>query len=138
MRSRAKSLDELQGDVVRIYAEYETTGTNRWTHQTALIDLQYQIGALAKCILQLQGNRFNEGKSTRELHASIGDELADILAEVLFIAHELNVDLMKSWSRMLEADQKKLATAQISDVDGSLEAYGQKRGVFFVASNGRP
>jgi NTP pyrophosphatase (non-canonical NTP hydrolase) len=110
MRPRAKSIDDLQREVVRIYAEYEATGTNRWTHQTALIDLQYQIGALAKCVLQLQGDRFNEGKSIGELRASIGDELADILAEVLFIAHELNVDLVKAWSNMLETDENKIAS----------------------------
>jgi len=115
MTAKSKLISELQQDVLKIYRAYEKTGTNKWTYQTALIDLQYQIGSLAKCALQLRGDRFNEGKTASQLNAAMGDELADILAEALFIAHELGIDLSEAWENMLQSDKSKIATRTLRD-----------------------
>jgi len=53
-------LNKLTEQVREIYAEYESGGTNRWTYETALIDLSYQVGTLSKIMLQLRGDRFSE------------------------------------------------------------------------------
>jgi len=44
-----------------------------------------------------------------QIKAKLSDELADIMAEVLFIAHELDIDLHSAWDNMLASDQKKIS-----------------------------
>ena len=101
-------LEKLTEDVKQIYQEYEKTGTRPWTYETAAIDLSYQVGSLSKLLLQLRGDRYTtEDKS--ELTSKVSDELADILAEVLFIASELDIDLNEAWNKMLESDNQKIS-----------------------------
>lgn len=38
----------------------------------------------------------------------MSDELADILAEVIFVADGFGIDLTKAWNNMLESDKKKI------------------------------
>jgi NTP pyrophosphatase (non-canonical NTP hydrolase) len=39
----------------------------------------------------------------------MADELADIIAEAIFIADGYDIDLSKAWGDMLESDRKKIA-----------------------------
>ena len=39
----------------------------------------------------------------------MADELVDILAEVLFIAHDLGLDMPAAWDMMIESDHHKIA-----------------------------
>lgn len=95
-------------DVVRTFDAYMAQGTARWRYKTAALDLSYQVGSLAKRILQLDGERYPEGLSKEEIKAKIPDELADIMAEVLFIAHELGIDMNQAWESMIKSDNKKI------------------------------
>lgn len=104
----SKNLSELTHEVVAIYKRYTTTGTNPWTYDTASRDLPYQVGSLTKLMMQLTGNRHAEGKNEDEIKSQVGDELADILAETLFIAHELNINLEEAWNKMLKSDELKI------------------------------
>jgi NTP pyrophosphatase (non-canonical NTP hydrolase) len=45
----------------------------------------------------------------KELKAKIGDELADIFTEVLFIAHELDIDIEAAFAAMIESDKQKVS-----------------------------
>lgn len=96
-------------EIVDIFSHYEKQGTVPWTYSIAARDLSYQVGSLTKALLQLEGARYNEGKTETELKAKVGDELADILAEVLFISHELSISLSDAWDDMLKSDYKKIA-----------------------------
>lgn len=102
----------MKMDVVAMYAKYTTTGTHPWTYDTAARDLPYQVGSLTKLIMQLTGNRYAEKKSEDEIKSQIGDELADILAESLFIAHELGIDISDAWVKMLKSDTEKIEGRQ--------------------------
>ncbi len=94
--------------IVRMFKEYDRQGTKTWTYEIAAQDLQYQIGNLTKRILQLKGYRYAEGLNEEEIKEKLADELADIMAETLFIAHELNIDLAAAWNAMLASDAKKI------------------------------
>jgi len=65
---------------------------------------------LVKRIMQYQNQRHAGGLSKKEIKAHIADELADIFAEVLFIANELDIDLEKAWADMIISDKKKIST----------------------------
>ncbi len=97
----------MTAQVVQQMQRYPVIGTKPWNYETAAKDLAYQVGSLTKCIMQLQGERYAHGLSPEEIKQNIGNELADILSEVLFIAHELNIDIQESWDGMLEGDERK-------------------------------
>lgn len=71
-------------------------------------DLAYQIGSLHKVILQLSGDRWADDKNKETLEANFRDELADILAEVLYIASERGIDMSRAMDEMVLSDQKKI------------------------------
>jgi NTP pyrophosphatase (non-canonical NTP hydrolase) len=61
-------------------------------------------------MLQLTNERWADNKGERTLKAELSDELADILAETLFIAHELDINLQEAWQNMLDSDQRKVTS----------------------------
>ena len=57
----------MQEEIVKIFSEYDKTGTNTWDYKIASHDLSYQIGKLTKGVLQLKGDRYKEGLSEEEI-----------------------------------------------------------------------
>ena len=102
------TLEQLTGEILASFENYNRQGTHPWTGFTAVEDLPYQLGSLTKLTMQLKGSRFAEGKTEAELKAKMGDELADILAEVLYAAHDFNIDLAEAWQKMLHSDYQKV------------------------------
>jgi hypothetical protein len=96
-------------DLNTVWNEYHKQGTHPWTREVAAQDLQYQIGSLSKLILQLQNYRYREGLSEDAIKVKMADELADIMAEVMFIAGGYGIDLEKAFYDMLETDRRKIS-----------------------------
>jgi hypothetical protein len=90
------------------FAQYDKQGTKHWTWEVAAKDLSYQIGSLNKIMLQLSGDRWADGKDETVLEAEFRDELADILAEVLYIASERGIDMNQAMGEMVQSDTKKV------------------------------
>ncbi len=105
---KEKTIAEMTQDVVRTFAEYDKTGTSTWTYETATKDLVYQVGSLMKLVMQLKGERFAHNKTSEELKMGISDEIADILADTLFIAHELGINVHEAWQGMADSDKNKI------------------------------
>jgi hypothetical protein len=108
MSTKSKTTAELTDDVISTFHTYQRTGTSPWSSQTALLDLQHQLGSLTKCFMQMSGDRHSKGRTAKEIRAQISDELADIVADVLFIAHELRIDFDLAWESMLVSDADKI------------------------------
>lgn len=107
------TLATMTTQIVDTFNAYDAQGTAHRTYETAAFDLPYQVGNLAKAILQKTGRRHRWSLTDAQLQYNIADELADIMAEVLFIAHELGIDMEKAWEQMLMSDAEKIA-ARIS------------------------
>lgn len=103
-------LKELTKKLNLVWDHYYKQGTNPWTADIAIQDLSYQIGSLAKLNLQRKNCRYRDNQSDEAIMAKISDELADILAETLFVASELGIDMDKAFDDMLESDIKKITT----------------------------
>ncbi len=103
-----KTLHDLTNEIVAIYKSYESTGTKPWDYLVASRDLSYQVGSLTKVIMQLSKERYTKD-SPETLKSQAADELADILAEVLFIAKELDIDMYQAWGKMIGSDEEKIA-----------------------------
>lgn len=102
-----KNLHDMTQEIVATYKSYESTGTKPWDYLIASRDLSYQVGSLTKIIMQLSGERYTKD-SAESLKSQAADELADILAEVLFIAKELNINLDEAWAKMIGSDEQKI------------------------------
>ncbi|TSC68547.1 MAG: hypothetical protein G01um101456_601 [Parcubacteria group bacterium Gr01-1014_56] len=108
-----KTLRDFTKEVVATFKNYQKIGTPPWDHMIAARDLPYQVGSLTKLLLQLEGIRHREGKTEKEIKTKIADELADIFAEVLFIAHGLDISIEEAWEAMLHSDQKKISERKL-------------------------
>jgi NTP pyrophosphatase (non-canonical NTP hydrolase) len=102
-----KTLLDLTAEVLESFAGYDVQGTKSWTWESAAKDLTYQVGSIAKIMLQLTGERWPENKTEAQLKAELSDELADVLAETLFIAAKLGIDMNQAWQNMLAMDRRK-------------------------------
>ncbi|NVO26729.1 hypothetical protein HJ526_04805 [Donghicola sp. C2-DW-16] len=102
------TIDELKEQAVSIFRKYEETGTNRWSADTVVMDLSYQIGSLAKLIMCMRGNR-NSNMVDEKLKEQIGDEISDILADILYLSNELDIDIGQAWENMLSSDGQKIS-----------------------------
>ncbi len=105
---KEKTLKQYTKEIVDVYKSYEKIGTTPWNSSIVARDLMYQLGCLSKILLQLEGARYRKGKTVDELRIDLADELADIFAETLFIAYDLNISLDDAWNRMRDADKKKI------------------------------
>ena len=102
------TLSQLTQIVKDSFAQYDKQGTKHWTWEVAAQDLSYQIGSLNKVMLQLSGDRWADGKDKAALEADFRDELADILAEVLYIASQRDIDMNQAMSEMVKSDTEKV------------------------------
>ena len=101
------TLQMLTEQVVQQMKKYPQIGTKPWDYQIAAKDLPCQVGSLLKLIMQLNGERYRHNKTDAELKLQVADELADILSLVLFISHELDINMEIVWSQMLSSDEQK-------------------------------
>jgi hypothetical protein len=103
------TLKELIKKQMFVWDHYSKQGTTPWTADIAIQDMAYQIGSLTKLNLQLKNYRYRDGADDKTILAKMSDELADILAETLFVATELGIDLDKAFNDMLDNDIRKIA-----------------------------
>lgn len=102
------TISQLTAMVITSFAKYDKQGTAHWTWEVAAKDLSYQIGSLNKVMLQLSGDRWADGKDNDTLEMDFRNELADILAEVLYIAAERNIDMNRAMDEMITDDHYKV------------------------------
>lgn len=103
-----KTLTQFTKEILTVYKDYQKTGTKKWTYEIASRDLSYQVGVLNKLVLQLRNERSRGNLSRKDLKEQMADELADILAEIVFIAYDLGINLEKAWGKMLRSDREKI------------------------------
>ena len=104
----ANSLKELTKKQMVVWDHYYKQGVNPWTADIAIQDLTYQIGSLTKLNLQLKNERFRHDMDDEAIKAKIADEMADIIANTLFAASELGIDMDKAFNNMLDSDIRKI------------------------------
>lgn len=102
------TISQLTQMVKDSFAKYDRQGTKHWTWEVASRDLSYQIGELNKVILQQAGHRWADKKNEKQLDADFRNELADILAEVLYIASERGINMSQAIEEMVDDDHRKI------------------------------
>lgn len=76
-----------------IYKRFEKVEGKPWGINGATIELAKQVGDLAKLIMLKEDYYATCAKKPENLEDKIGDELADILGQIIRIADFYNIDL---------------------------------------------
>ena len=104
----SKTLQQLTEGIVKNYDNYVRSGTVRRDAMIASRDLSYQVGTLNKLLMQLHNQRRADTMLEPEIKEKIADELSDIIADTLYIASELDINMDKAWDKMIESDTHKI------------------------------
>jgi NTP pyrophosphatase (non-canonical NTP hydrolase) len=94
-----------------IYQRFEKLQNRPWGVEGAMIELSKQVGELAKLVMVTEGYYFAQRNQLPQYQASrslIGDELADIFAQLIRIADYYQVDLMEAHLRARQAEIESL------------------------------
>jgi hypothetical protein len=109
MSNKWDSLKEITKAMITTMASYDSTGVKSWDARIAIQDLAYQAGGLLKLDMQLHNERHLQGKTTDQIKSDIEMELAEVIADALFAAHKLGLDVRNGFQRMLDSDKEKIA-----------------------------
>jgi hypothetical protein len=95
---------EMYRDVVRRFHKIEL---NEWNAQGAVIELVKQVGELSKWVMYKERYyAFEENEETVNRH--LGNEMADVIAQVIRLADVYNIDLEKAYIDAREDEAKYL------------------------------
>lgn len=112
-----ESFKEVIGLVKEIIARFESIEGRRWGAEGAMIELQKQVGELAKLILMQEGYYFADRDKLNEKYISnkerIGDELADIFYALIRIAKHYDIDLVDANRKAREEEDKFLKSKEV-------------------------
>ncbi len=121
------TLEELTTDILRLRDE------RAWQKYHQPKNLAISVAIEAAELLELV--QWREGAELqdhlREHQAAVGAELADILAYLLLLAHELDIDLGAAFTAKMAANRAKYpahAVQEIADIEAAKERFRRSGG----------
>lgn len=94
-----------------VYHRFEKIEGRPWMAEGAVIELVKQVGELAKYVMVMEGYYYTtreEQPSYRVNKEKIGDELADVLGQVIRLADHYQIDLLEAYVRAREEEIESL------------------------------
>jgi NTP pyrophosphatase (non-canonical NTP hydrolase) len=95
-----------------VYQRFSKIEGRPWGAEGAMIELVKQVGELAKYVMAIEGYYFSQRQALPGYEASkekLGDELADILAQLIRLADHYQIDLVETY---LKASQEAMDSLQ--------------------------
>ena len=89
--------------------EFRKIENRSWTVETIVIELTKQVGDLCKVILNYEGYYLDDRKNNDNYKSDvdgIGNELADILHQIIKIADHYKIDLVKAHIEARKGEEK--------------------------------
>lgn len=97
-------MEEMYHDVVRRFRKIEL---NEWNAEGAMIELSKQVGELAKQVMIKEKYYALEG-DVDNVDERLGNEMADVIAQVIRLADYYKIDLEKSYIEAREDEDRYL------------------------------
>lgn len=94
-----------------IYQRFERLQDRPWGVEGAMIELSKQVGELAKLVMVIEGYYFaqrNQLPQYQSSQALIGDEIADVFAQLIRVADYYKIDLVEAHLRARHAEVESL------------------------------
>lgn len=92
-------LNELVADVEDVSTFYASHNGITRSDDWLLLKLQEEVGELTQAYLARSGQARDKGMTQTEITSALEDELADVIAHALLIAHRFDIDLSAALSR---------------------------------------
>jgi NTP pyrophosphatase (non-canonical NTP hydrolase) len=94
-----------------ICRRFEKVEGRSWGAEGATIELMKQVGELAKLVMGMEKYYFPKRQTLEGYaasHEKIGDELADIIAQVIRLADHYQIDLAAAYMKAREDEARSL------------------------------
>lgn len=95
----------------RLRLEFENRG-NKYDKRSRLIDLVEEVGELAQAIHIVEGFKRTNDPTKAKTTEDVADALADILYELVLLAHEYDLDLVEEYQKMLLRLENRLKAGE--------------------------
>lgn len=93
-------MEEMYREVVKRFRKIEL---QEWNAEGAMIELSKQVGELAKQVMIKEKYYALEGE-VEDVDERLGDEMADVIAQVMRLADFYGIDLEKAFVRAREGE----------------------------------
>ncbi|NKB67871.1 MAG: hypothetical protein GKR89_12490 [Candidatus Latescibacteria bacterium] len=91
-----------------IYKRFSAIEQRPWGAEGAVIELTKQVGELARHIMVAEGYYYKNRPGYSAEKEGIGDELADILAQLIRLADHYEIDLVEAHIKARQAEDESL------------------------------
>lgn len=96
---------DLYRNIIERFAKIEG---KTWGAEGAMIELSKQVGELAKCVMLQENYYCFNSEEPEKNHVKIGNELADVLGQIIRIADYYNINLLDAYMAAREDEDKYL------------------------------
>lgn len=97
-------MEEMYREVVRRFSKIEL---QEWKAEGAMIELSKQVGELAKQVM-IKERYYALEDDVRDVDQRLGDEMADVIAQVMRLADFYGIDLEKAFVKAREGEDRYL------------------------------
>ena len=102
-----KSFAEMQDMYKRIVERFNKIELKDWKAEGAMIELSKQVGELAKQVM-IKEKYYALTGDVPEVDEKLGNEMADVIAQVMRLAEYYNIDLEKAFIEAREDEDNYL------------------------------
>jgi len=103
----SKSFAEMQDMYKRIVERFNKIELKDWKAEGAMIELSKQVGELAKQVM-IKEKYYALTGDVPEVDEKLGNEMADVIAQVMRLAEYYNIDLEKAFIEAREDEDNYL------------------------------
>lgn len=114
-------IKEIQKKVCKVSNRYSKECNINRDDDWYILKLQEELGELIQSYLSLTQRGRNRGKTKTRITQDFGDELADVIGQVLLLADKHNIDieeaLERKWFKYLKAKDANNEVGQTGDIN---------------------
>lgn len=101
---------DMYRKIVRRFSKIEG---KTWGVEGAMMELSKQVGELSKCVMLQENYYCFQADNTEENRSKIGNELADVMGQLIRIADYYNIDLQEAYLAAREDEDNYLKSKGI-------------------------
>ena len=103
----SKTFSEMQNMYKEVVKRFSTIELQEWKAEGAMIELSKQVGELAKQVMIKEKYYALTGEVT-DVDERLGNEMADVIAQVMRLADYYHIDLEKAFVEAREDEKRYL------------------------------
>lgn len=99
--------DELVKRTLKVREQFRKRSTN-FDKRDRVLDLVEEVGELAHAVLMVEGRKKKNIEGGGKKVSDVADALSDMLFDMIVLAEDYQIDLVKDYERMLKELRKRI------------------------------